>query len=621
MDSKQFHPVTGAEKADRIRSPHTFHIPVMGTGFTVDTPVRVARYGISSVVSIGDDILLEAMREQLCREFNLDFAPIEERDYDSRAARITAYLNLLKVIVDRQIRDLSGLPFEPGSDICRYFELLPESPHKREYRRMMTTTDGKARRSLQESLRLLIVAGSIDVNIMTKVDGQLMRIGAPQTPDQTIAVSALRGFARSNLRSSIVFSAGLNRRLFTSLEQYPDFFADAQGNIVKKIVLKVSDMRSAMVQGKLLASRGIWVSEYRIESGLNCGGHAFPTKGNLMGPILEEFRSRRSDVFGQLFTTLSKALRSAGRPVPLAPPEIRVTAQGGIGTPAEADLLMRYFQVDSTGWGTPFLLIPEVTNVDDQLLAKLAAATESDIFLSNASPLGVPFWNLRSSASELARRRRIEGGNPGSSCPKGFLRLNTEYSGQPLCTASRVYQRRRLRELSTSDLTPQQREIVSKEIVAKACICHELSGGAAVKRGFDPAVDSAICPGPGIVDYSRTASLEEMVDHIYGRFSLITNVDRPHMFVRELMLYIDYLKAEIGRFAAGLSERSLEYFTEFRANLESGIDYYRGLADRLNWEQRGRFLSDLDALANDLKTLLKNLTTATDPDTAQCAIA
>ena len=41
---------------------HTFHIPVMGTAFTIDTPIKVARFGISSVMSIGDDELCETMR-------------------------------------------------------------------------------------------------------------------------------------------------------------------------------------------------------------------------------------------------------------------------------------------------------------------------------------------------------------------------------------------------------------------------------------------------------------------------------------------------------------------------------------------------------------------------------
>ena len=31
----------------------------VGTGFTIDTPLKVARYGISSVVSLVDDVLIE----------------------------------------------------------------------------------------------------------------------------------------------------------------------------------------------------------------------------------------------------------------------------------------------------------------------------------------------------------------------------------------------------------------------------------------------------------------------------------------------------------------------------------------------------------------------------------
>jgi hypothetical protein len=585
----------------------------MGTGFTVDSPVRVARYGISSVLSIGDDILLEAMREQLCSEFHQSFVAIADGSPDVRAARITAYLNLLQTLVTMQAQALHDAPFEPGSEICRYFELLPESPLKRDYRRMMVTGDPDLRKQMQERLRSQLCTGSIDVNIMTKVDGPVFRIGVEQTPDQTVAVSALRGFARSNLSSSIVFSAGMNRRLFTSLEQYPDFFAQPDGTIRKKIVLKVSDYRSAHIQGKLLASRGLWVSEYRVESGLNCGGHAFPTKGHLMGPILDEFRANRPSMLEQLYAVLTKSLRAANREAPGVTPPPRFTAQGGIGTPEEDSFLRRYYDLDGTGWGTPFLLVPEVTNVDYSLLAKLAAATDADVYLSDASPLGVPFWNLRSSASENARRHRIESGSPGSSCPKGFLRLNTDHSGQPLCTASKTYQKRRLREISGGDLTSAQKVALTQQALAKACICHELSGGVAVKRGFDAAMASAVCPGPGIADYSRPATLDEMVDHIYGRFSLITNADRPHMFVRELMLYIDYLKSEMDKSAAGLADRAGQYYVEFKDNLLSGIEYYRDLADKFGWEQREKFLADIDALGEELKSLIPDVSSLIAP--------
>ena len=55
---------------------HTFHVPVMGIGFTIDTPVKVAHYGISSVMSLVDDILVEKMREFYSGKLNIPFSPI-----------------------------------------------------------------------------------------------------------------------------------------------------------------------------------------------------------------------------------------------------------------------------------------------------------------------------------------------------------------------------------------------------------------------------------------------------------------------------------------------------------------------------------------------------------------
>ena len=51
-----------------------------------------------------------------------------------------------------------------------------------------------------------------------------------------------------------------------------------------------------MIQGNYLAKKGLWVSEYRIESGLNCGGHAFATDGFLLGHILEEFKNKTNEL-------------------------------------------------------------------------------------------------------------------------------------------------------------------------------------------------------------------------------------------------------------------------------------------------------------------------------------
>lgn len=576
----------------------------MGTGFTIDTPLKVARYGISSVMSLVDDHLIEQMREFYCKQTGAQYEPIRETDEDARARRITAYLNLIDRMVARHVEELRASSFDrEESQINRYYRLLPEGPLKEQWRSLKTVF-GAERARIEETLRHHAVPGSIDVNIMTKVDAE-RSAGQKVGPEHSDAMSALRGYALSSLHSAIVLSAGLNQKLYNYIAQFDDFFPDAAGKIKKKIVLKVSDYRSSIVQGKYLAKRGLWISEYRIESGLNCGGHAFPTDGYLMGPILEEFKNRRDELVESLHDMYVSALVSRGRQAPTRPLEMRVTVQGGIGSADEQDMLLNYYELDGTGWATPFLLVPEVTNVDDAHIERLIAArTEHDVYLSEASPFGIPFWTIRESESERARRQRIADGHPGSSCPRGYLRLhNTEFTKLPLCTAARAYVKRKLAHLDEENLTPEQRELVEAGVLAKSCICHDLAGGATLKHGIDPDAKTAVCSGPNIVNFGRIATLEEMVDHIYGRISLLTKSDRPHMFITELNLYVEYLRKELDRHALGLSMRTPKYFTEFRNNLLTGVEYYRGLAGQFIEEKRGRFEAELTRLREEIEQL------------------
>jgi hypothetical protein len=85
---------------------HTFHIPVMGLGYTVDTPLKVAKFGISSVVSIMDDFLLEDMRKIHSEKLNLPFTPIDETEEDARAKRVQYYLDLLDTAIQAQMEEL-----------------------------------------------------------------------------------------------------------------------------------------------------------------------------------------------------------------------------------------------------------------------------------------------------------------------------------------------------------------------------------------------------------------------------------------------------------------------------------------------------------------------------------
>jgi hypothetical protein len=468
--------------------------------------------------------------------------------------------------------------------------------------------DGPEKDRRQSLLRPLAVPGSIDVNIMTKLDSDAYRNGQKLPPECADAMAALRGFARSALSSAIIFSAGINQRLYRYSATFDDFFADESGHFKKTIILKVSDFHSAEVQGKFLAKRGLWVSEFRIESGLNCGGHAFATDGHLLGPVLEEFKQKRPELILALREAYLKALDAQGRPASQAPGNARITVQGGIGTALENDFLLRYYLLDGTGWGTPFLLVPEATNVDRNQLEKLLLAQPGDVFLSDSSPLGVPFWNLRTSSSEEARRRRNLAGKPGSPCPKGYATFNTEFTETPVCLASRTYITRKLEHLAEENLSEEQLAFTRQSVLAKSCLCHDLAGGVALNYNFDAKATPAICCGPNIVNFSKLASLEEMVGHIYGRLCLLANSERPNMFVQELRLYVEHLHQEIKRFSIGMSRRPQGYFATFQENLLAGVDYYRGLAKQFIDDQRGRFLEDLESLQAEIERVLVPVT-------------
>lgn len=583
----------------------------MGIGFTIDTPIKVARFGISSVISIVEDELIEQMRKFHCRQAGEAYEPIKTGEEDWRARRITAYLNLVHRIVQRQIEQLQQLPFEPGTEIVKYFELLPDdSPVKKIFTVMMEMEDGSDRKSLQKQLRTLITAGSIDANIMSKLDKvNYAKNGELLPTEYSDGHAALRGFASSELNGAVIFSAGFNARLYAYIETFPDFLPDINGVLKKKIILKVSDYRSAITQGKLLAKKGLWVSEFRIESGLNCGGHAFATDGLLLGPILEEFKNSRSTLVTELMEICNHALAAKGIKTFTAPPEIRVTVQGGIGTASENDFLLDYYQTDSTGWGSPFLLVPEATEVDEETLQQLATAKKEDYYLSNASPLGIPFNNFRKSTSEVQRKARIAKGRPGSPCYKKFLSSNTEFTEVPICTASRQYQELKIKQLKERNLPPDLYEKECDNIVAKDCLCEGLGAAALLKTGIPPShklIAVAICPGPNLAYFSGIFSLKQMVDHIYGRINILNAEHRPNMFVNELVLYLDYLKNESGKYMDTATAQQTRYLRTFQTNLISGIAYYKNLAACIK-QGAGAFLKDMEEDLRVMEGVLLNI--------------
>lgn len=575
---------------------HTFHIPVLGLGYSIDTPLKVARYGISSTISIVDDELVERLREYHTSITGKKFEPILKSAYDHRAKRITAYLNLVDEIVNTQFEKIKQQRFTEGSDICRYFELLPESSQLRQgYELMMDYPEGQRKTIFQNLLRKMMVKGNADVNIMAKVDKMNFTADGDYMGDEnTDALAALRGFANSTLQSSVILSAGMNPKLYSYLEAFDAFLPNKDGEPGKKIILKVSDFRSAFIQAKFLAKKGLWVSEFRVESGLNCGGHAFATEGFLLGPILEEFKQRRQEMLTELFALYQSALLSKGISINNHPLQ-RLSVQGGIGTADENNFLFKQYELDATGWGSPFLLVPEVTNVDEETLVKLTDAIEDDFYVSDASPLGILFNNFRGSTIEAQRLHRIEKGRPGSPCTKKFLVSNTEFTKEPICTASRQYQDLKTKQIQSLGLPQDEYEVQIKAVTEKICLCEGLCSSTYLKYQITKPRENkavAICPGPNLSYFSRVYSLDEMVKHIYGHIDLLDNVKRPHMFIKELGLYIDYLQKDLQSHLKDLSDKKQKQLIKFKEQLQHGIDYYRSLCDKVS-ENASEFMQTL----------------------------
>jgi hypothetical protein len=577
---------------------HSFHIPVMGIGFTIDTPVKVAHLGIDSVISLVDDMLMEKMRRFYCEKMLLPYQEITDKIEDFRAKRITSYLNLMKEIADQKLDELKTAGQDKIEEIKHYFQLLPDSSElKEEFNiRLQSFSFKEMKEWLKENLSL----GNIDVNIMTKVDKDNYKNGEKLPVEFNDAHAALRGFAQSNLNSSVVLSAGMNPRLYAYMEQFDDFFPSTNGFLKKRIILKVSDYRSALIQGKFLAKKGLWVSEYRIESGLNCGGHAFATDGFLMGPVLEEFKLKRQELTEQVWAILSAALIANNKPLPENPLSLRITAQGGVGTSEEHDFLRAHYQVDSVGWGTPFLLVPEVTSVDKDTGEQLKNAKEKDLYLSGISPLGVPFNTLRGNTKDIEKQKLIDSGKPGSLCPKKYVELNYDYTEKAICTASYRYQRLKIKDLNTQNLPTEIYQKKYNQIVEKSCICVGLGTSALLANNLDTTIEGpgvSICPGPNLAYFDKEMSLKELSGHIYGRNNVIERTDRPHMFVKELNLYLDHLKTKMEDAKQDFFKKHEKQLTHFNENMQEGVRYYQSLFTNIKGffaETKQQVLADLE---------------------------
>lgn len=558
---------------------HAFHIPVLGIGFSVDMPFKISKYGISSVLSLVNDNLIEKMREYYSKVSGYNYEPIAKDVEDSRALRITEYLNLMQNVISKQVEDIKNSISENTSDVKKYFSMLPDgSALKVKFNEFLTATSGSVKKEIADFLKAGIVAGEICVNIMTKVDKDNFANGVKLEKEYSDALSALRGFAGSKGNASIVFSAGFNRRLYSYLENFKCFYPDSDGNIEKKIILKISDYRSALTQAKFLASKGIWISEYRVESGLNCSGHAFPVEGKTAGIILEELKVNREELINTLFPVYKDAvLKKTGIELS-CPPSVKYTYQGGVASYDEQKFLMEYYKLDSIGWGAAFMFVPEVTNISDETLNKLINAEYDDLYISGASPLGVPFNTLRENINEEKMYNRYLEGDYGYSCVLGYLSSNKEFTENPICTASRKYMELKIDSLKAQNLPEADFVKAVKSVVIKYCLCCDLSKSHVTPYKVEKIDDGkdvkSVCAGKTAAYFNSSLTLENMADHIYGRKNFLDSTKkRESLFITELDITFKYLNDII---SAGAAEKEVNTYIE---NMESGLDYYHARAE------------------------------------------
>ena len=148
-----------------MKNKHSFHIPVMGIGFSVDSALKVARFGINTVMSLSGNSLHEKLRKFHSEKHGIPYEKITKEVDDFKAKRTTAYLNFLDNQITKTFDNYANSPLQYKGEIEKCIDLLPNNSNlKQEFHNLMEAplVPSKIKNWIETNLEV----GSIDVNII-----------------------------------------------------------------------------------------------------------------------------------------------------------------------------------------------------------------------------------------------------------------------------------------------------------------------------------------------------------------------------------------------------------------------------------------------------------------------
>ena len=186
--------------------------------------------------------------------------------------------------------------------------------------------------------------------------------------------------------------------------------------------------------------------------------------------------------------------------------------------------------------------------------------------------------------------------------------MSKEFGPEGICTASKKYQDVKLAELDERKdaMVISKYEIAKNKITEKSCLCVGLANASYLEneipiKGQQQGV--VICPGPNLAYFDKEVSLSQMAQHIYGGLSVLSDAYRPNMFVKELKMYVDYLRNDIANFTDDLSAKNVKKWSAFKSNLLDGIVYYQNLFEETITPINMLIQADIITYKNELNTI------------------